>query len=140
MYFYCERTESGVRWRLYTPMNDPLRNGVNQWQAIAHGSNVDFQPLIDHFSALDYITKYAAKAEKGSKSFDEVLSSVLSRTNLEDSDSATRVYAAVLSQQIGGRNWSAQEVGHVNMGCATVISSHVCHQVSLSGKRRATKG
>ncbi len=33
-YFFCERVEGGVRWRLYLPMNDPLRNSVNHWQAL----------------------------------------------------------------------------------------------------------
>ena len=30
-------------------------------------ANVDFNPLIDHLSALEYATKYATKQEKGSK-------------------------------------------------------------------------
>ena len=58
---------------LYLPLNDPLRNPVNKWQVLAHRSNNDFQPLIDHFRALEYMTKYASKAEKGSKSLDMLL-------------------------------------------------------------------
>ena len=73
VHFYCERVERGVRWRLYLPLNDPLRNPVNKWQVLAHRSNNDFQPLIDHFCALEYMTKYASKAEKGSKSLDMLL-------------------------------------------------------------------
>ena len=65
-YFFCERSYGGVRWKLYLPMNDPARNIVSHYQAISQQSNVDFQPLIDHFSAIEYITKYATKAEKGS--------------------------------------------------------------------------
>ena len=63
---FCERSYGGVRWKLYLPMNDPARNIVSHYQAISQQSNVDFQPLIDHFSAIEYITKYATKAEKGS--------------------------------------------------------------------------
>ena len=70
VYFYCERVERGVRWRLYLPMNDPLRNSVNRWQALAQRSNVDFQPLVDHFAAIEYAAKYASKEEKGSASFE----------------------------------------------------------------------
>ena len=138
VYFYCELVEGGVRWRLYLPMNDPLRNSVNHWQALAQRSNVDFQPLIDHFAALEYVTKYAAKAEKGSGSFDAVLSSVLSRSEeqMPADSSARRVYGAVLSQVVGGRNWSAQEVGHVNMGCKTVTASHKFETIYLAGKRK----
>ena len=104
----------------------------------AERSNVDFQPLIDHFAALEYVTKYAAKAEKGSGSFEAVLSSVLERSEeqLPTDASARRVYAAVLSQVVGGRNWSAQEVGHVNMGCNTVVASHKFETIFLAGKRK----
>ena len=65
-------------------------------------------------------------AKSFSGSFEAVLSSVLERSEeqLPTDASARRVYAAVLSQVVGGRNWSAQEVGHVNMGCSTVVASH----------------
>ena len=33
-------------------------------------SNVDFKPIVDHYSAVEYATKYATKKEKGSKPFD----------------------------------------------------------------------
>ena len=35
--------------------------------AASQRANVDFKPLIDHLSALEYATKYATKQEKGSK-------------------------------------------------------------------------
>ena len=147
VHFYSERIDDsegsarGIRWRLYLPMNDPLRNSVNHWQALANRSNVDFQPLVDHMAALEYMTKYATKAEKGSGSFESVLNSVVSRSEeqLPSDASARRVYAAVLSQTVGGRNWSAQEVGHVNIGCPTVVSSHKFETVYLAGKRRCVR-
>ena len=63
----------GVRAQLYLPMNDPLMNTTNAEQAASQRANVDFKPLIDHFSALEYATKYATKAEKGSKAFDKMM-------------------------------------------------------------------
>lgn len=67
-----------------------------------------------------------------------MLATVLDRSEeyLPGEASARRVSAAVLSQQVGGRNWSAQEVGHVNMGCRTIISSHIFETVYLAGKRK----
>ena len=138
VHFYCEKVDGGVRWRLYFPMNDPLRNTVNRWQVLAQRSNVDFQPLIDHFAAVEYAAKYASKEEKGSASFDAVMAKVLDRSEeqLPSTDGMKRVYAAVLSQVVGGRNWSAQEVAHVNMGCPTVVSSHKFETIYLAGKRQ----
>ena len=56
-------------------------------------SNLDFQPLVDDMAALEYVTKYATKAEKGSGSFESVLNSVVSRSEeqLPSHASARRV-------------------------------------------------
>ena len=52
------------RWKLNLGINDRLINSVNLWQMAAHRANVDFRPLFDHHSAVEYATKYATKAEK----------------------------------------------------------------------------
>ena len=57
VHFYCERVRKGIRWRLYLPGNDPRLNTINPEQLAANRSNVDFKPLIDHFSAIEYSTK-----------------------------------------------------------------------------------
>ena len=56
-HFYAERVKGGIRWRLYLPMNDPLLNSINPYQVLSQRSNCDFSPIIDHFSALEYMTK-----------------------------------------------------------------------------------
>ena len=45
--------KKGIRWRLYLPGNDMWMNTVNAEQSAANRSNVDFKPLIDHFSAIE---------------------------------------------------------------------------------------
>jgi hypothetical protein len=55
-HFYCERVKKGIRWKLYLPMNDPVMNSVNLWQTASQRSNCDFKPLVDHHSALEYMT------------------------------------------------------------------------------------
>ena len=126
-HFYCERVKNGIRWRLYLPGNDPWMNTVNPEQSAANRSNVDFKPLIDHFSAIEYSTKYGTKAEKGSKPFDKLVSDVCNRKITDDTSDETRVTSALASFLIhstGARNWSAQEVAHVNNGLPTVFASH----------------
>ena len=126
----------GVRAQLYLPMNDPLMNSTNPEQAASQRSNVDFKPLIDHFSALEYATKYATKQEKGSKAFDKMMALALNGGGRADPDkrdrSATGTFSSFLVQQTGGRDWSAQEVAHVNMGIPTVIASHDFIEYSVS--------
>ena len=54
-----------------------LMNITNAEQAAYQRANVDFKPLIDHFSALEYATKYATKQEKGSKAFEKMVALAL---------------------------------------------------------------
>ena len=126
----------GVRAQLYLPMNDPLMNTTNAEQAASQRANVDFKPLIDHFSALEYATKYATKQEKGRKPFDKMIALALNGGKRADPEmrdtSAKGAFASFLVQQTGGRDWSAQEVAHVNMGIPTVIASHEFIEYSVS--------
>lgn len=133
-HFYVEKVKGGVRWRLYLPVNDPLMNMVNTFQTISQRANCDFRPLIDHFSAVEYATKYASKAEKGSKALDKLVSNAMSRAaeRADDGDSCRSLFASFLAMQVGGRDWSAQEVGHVQRGHRTVVASHNFVHVSLT--------
>ena len=51
---------------------------------------------------------------------------------LDDDESAIRIFSSYLVQQVGGRDWSAQEVSHVNMGLRTCWGSHEFFPVSLT--------
>jgi hypothetical protein len=106
-------------------------------QVASQRANVDFRPLIDHISAVEYATKYASKAEKGSKALEKLISTALSRTSEQTDDTSARaLFASFLVQQVGGRDWSAQEVGHVAMGFPTVFASHDFVHCSLSNERK----
>ena len=138
-YFFCEPTKSGVRWRLYLPVNDGLMGRQNLWQAVAANANTDFSPLIDHHSAVEYATKYATKKEKGSGTMDSLLTEALRRMEakgVDDSEGAIRVFSSYLVQQVGGRDWSAQEVSHANMGIHSTWGSHDFITKNLSKVRQ----
>ena len=108
-------------------------NMVNTWQCASQRSNVDFRPLIDHFAAVEYSTKYASKPEKGSKALDGLIANAMTRnTERGDDESARPLFASFLVQQVGGRDWSAQEVGHVQKGFRTVFASHEFANVSVT--------
>lgn len=130
----------GVRAQFYLPMNDPLMNTTNAEQAASQRANVDFKPLIDHFSALEYATKYATKQEKGSKAFEKLMALALNGGGRAEPEvqgrSAKGAFASFLVQQIGGRDWSAQEVAHVTMGFPTVIASHKFAEYGVTNQAR----
>ena len=82
-------------------------------------------------------TRYASKAEKGSTASANLLNASLSRMkDRDDGESATGVLTSFLAQQVGGRDWSAQEVAHVNMGWRTVWASHEFDHVTMGTQRR----
>ena len=54
----------------------------------------------------------------------------------DDDASATGVLTSFLAQQVGGRDWSAQEVAHVTMGYRTIWASHEFDHVTLGAPRR----
>ena len=53
-------------------------------------ANVDFKPLIDHFSALEYATKYATKQERGSKAFEKAVSLAMNGGGRADPENHSR--------------------------------------------------
>eukprot|EP00965_Chrysotila_dentata_P133978 4431090-Pleurochrysis_carterae.AAC.2 len=84
-------------------------NTVNSYQARLQRANVDFKPFIDHYMVIEYSTKYATKFVEGSGLFENMIA-------FDDmSKNAKSVSASFLVQQVfSGRNWSSQEVAHVN--------------------------
>ena len=94
----------------------------------------------EHFPRL---YRYATKSEKGSaglgKLFSAALSKIDEREELSDAVSAKSVFGSFLVQQIGARDWSAQEVAHVNMGWRTVWASHKFDGASLGDRKGILK-
>lgn len=136
-HFFVERKGGHFRWKVHLGMNDPLLNTVNLWQMAAHRANVDFRPLFDHHTAIEYSTKYATKAEKGSNAMEAVFSHAIARAskNYDDDATALHAYASFLVQTVGARDWSSQEVGHCFYGWKTCIASHEFDYATLSARR-----
>ena len=77
--------------------------------------------------------KYATKAEKGSKRFEKALGDACRKfEDLDDMAGAETIFASMLKQQTGGRDWTAQEVCHAVAGIPTVVSSHTFNSASLA--------
>jgi len=57
---------------LVTSRNDPYINPHNRIQLQGWRANVDIKPVLSIHAALQYISKYASKAEPQSKAFSEI--------------------------------------------------------------------
>ena len=80
---------------LTTKRNDEMCNKHNRIQLQYFRSNVDMQIILDWRACYNYISKYAAKANKPSETINEVLSKVVER-----SDSTTDVTKAFRKMMI----------------------------------------
>ena len=64
--------------------NDPRLSRHNRIQLQRWRANIDIQPIIDSNACLEYISKYATKAEKVSDVAREAFNNVLCNVNQND--------------------------------------------------------
>lgn len=110
--------------------NDSRINSHSPFVAIHWRANTDFQPIISMDSVVNYIAKYASKAESASDSLSEIqnlLSSVRTQ-NL----TTTSIVQRVLIKQCGERDYSAQECIWVALGFPFYSSSRKFVIINLS--------
>ena len=107
---------------------------------------MDFRPVLSPHAAINYISKYVSKAETQSKSYQEILQTVVGQVN--DNARAAIVYQKMLSSLVGERDISgkylfhlpftinnissAQEVCHTLFGCPMWVSSRQYRSLKVS--------
>ena len=157
-HFRAKEAGGGIQWELYLPINDPWMLINNPEQSASQRANTDCKPLVGHYSAIQYVCKYATKMESASKTFNASMARAFSgyekpaeghegviacppgtaspphsvQPSATICKPASAVYASFLMQQNGARNWSSQEVAHVLMGIHSTISSHKFRSFSTS--------
>ena len=90
--------------------------------------NIDWRALINLWSVLDYLTKYAGKAGKGSKDLGKLFENVLKAVDtyeLEDGvqDLWRRTIMKFYSKILGDRDYSLFEVMHFGLRLPHTVSS-----------------
>jgi ATP-dependent DNA helicase PIF1 len=106
---------------LVTARNDPYINPHNRLQLQGWRANVDIQPVLSLHAALQYVSKYASKAEPKSVAFTEIFNQILSKSNSDES-SLTSIQKLLLNS-IAERDISAQETCHLLLGIPLYHSS-----------------
>ncbi|PKB97949.1 hypothetical protein RhiirA5_244077, partial [Rhizophagus irregularis] len=64
--------------------NDQYINSHSRLQLQGWWANVDLKPILSIYAALQYVAKYASKAEPRSSAFSDVLNRILSESQPED--------------------------------------------------------
>jgi hypothetical protein len=106
---------------LVTARNDPYINPHNRLQLQGWRANVDIKPVLSIHAAIQYISKYASKAEPKSAAFTEIFNQILSNSNPEENSLGS--IQKLLLNSIAERDISAQETCHLLMGIPLYHSS-----------------
>jgi hypothetical protein len=115
---------------LVTARNDPLINPHSRLQLQGWRANVDLKPILSIHAALQYISKYASKAEPRSAAFSEIFNEILCQSEPEDS-SLTSIQKLILSS-VAERDISAQETCHLILGIPLYHSSRTFITLNLN--------
>ena len=106
---------------LVTARNDQYINPHNRLQLQGWRANVDLKPILSIHAALQYISKYASKAEPQSAAFSDILNRILDESQPEDSPLAP--VQKLLLHSVAERDISAQETCHIILGIPLYHSS-----------------
>ena len=105
---FIEKQDKSFTVELITKRNDKKMNKHNRCQIYNFRSNVDMQIVLDWSAAVNYIAKYASKAEKQSESLQEILAKLINKFN-EESDSVEKALKSLMIATLGQRDKSHQE-------------------------------
>jgi hypothetical protein len=103
--------ESNSQPELVTVRNDTNINPHNRLQLQGWRANVDLKPVLSIHAALQYISKYASKAEPRSMAFSEIFTQILNNSNPNE-PSLTSIQKLLLNS-VAERDISAQETSHL---------------------------
>ena len=122
-----DKHRPGLR-NLCLARNDSLLNSFEEHLLLANLGNIDWRPLLNLWAVLDYLTKYNAKAGKGSKKLAHVFSEVLDQICTWDTDNGLhdlwrRMIFKCYSRVLGGRDYSLLETMHYGLRLPATISS-----------------
>ncbi|CAB4412398.1 unnamed protein product [Rhizophagus irregularis] len=115
------RDDKNGQPELLTARNDPYINPHNRIQLQGWRANVDLKPILSIHAALQYISKYASKAEPSSLAFFEIFKQILNNSNPDDSSLSP--IQKLLLNSVSERDISAQETCHLLNGTALYHSS-----------------
>jgi len=102
--------------------NDDRLNTHNRETLMMWRPNIDWKHVLSKCVVINYIAKYAAKAEKGSETFHDMLIRV---SNIENpNEPTTHAYRRLLCETIVDRDIGAQETCHMLLELPLCESSH----------------
>ena len=135
-----EKGEQPGSWFLRMPRNDPFVCSHDPHLLLTNLGNVDWRPMLNLWAVVEYVSKYATKAPKGSRPAGELLRDVVREVCWYTPDGqAGDLFRASLqkfySRTVGGRDYGVFEAMHLGLGLPMVLSLVDVVQLNTSGAR-----
>ena len=122
------------RAKVVTARNDPRMNRHQRLQLQGWRANCDINIIIDYHSCVEYLTKYASKAEKLSSVARDAFVSVV--TNHNTQNDTRKIVKKLMMKAVGQRDMSVQEVMHQLLSLKLFSSSFQVVTACLEGSRK----
>jgi ATP-dependent DNA helicase PIF1 len=104
--------EFNPNYWMFAPMRNQERiNSYNRLITIGWLANIDVTPCTTTQAVINYVAKYATKAEKKTNSYADILHELLPRVAINRP--LLSLVSKLMNKLVGERDWSAQEVCHL---------------------------
>ena len=120
--------------KVLTKRNDPRLNNHQRLQLQGWRANCDIQVVIDYHACVEYLAKYASKAEPRSSVMKTAFNSIIRNCNTDSNP--TKLIKKIIMKSLGERDFSAQETMHHLLSLKLVSSSFRVIPISLNGSRK----
>ncbi|CAL1671665.1 unnamed protein product [Lasius platythorax] len=119
-----EKDDKGI-WTFTLKRNDSLLNDHNTFVAESWRANTDCKIIASEYAIINYLSKYASKAEPQSSNYKQFFNDIVSSSTAETP--AKQVFSRLLIRIVGQRDISACEVMHLLNGeplfhCSRLVS------------------
>ena len=114
------------QWHAKFPRNDRLCCSYEAHVLMANMGNIDWRPVLNLWAVVQYVTKYATKAPKGTRRLQEVLKDAVDEVcqyvpEGEGSDFLRRSIQKFFARSLGERDYHAYEVVQLGLQLPLVI-------------------
>jgi len=135
-----ERGEREGQWHARFPRNDKLCCSYEAHVLLANMGNIDWRPVLNLWAVVQYVTKYATKAPKGSRKLNEVLKDAVDEVCTyvpegEGADFLRRSIQKFFARTLGERDFHAYEAMHLGLQLPLVIPLMPVVSLNTSGAR-----
>ena len=130
-----EKGDREGQWHARFPRNDELCCSYEEHVLLANMGNVDWRPCLNLWAVVQYVTKYATKAPKGSRKLKDVLNDAVDEVckyvpEGEGSDFLRRSIQRFFARTMGERDFHAYEA--VQLGLQLPMVTPMMPVVSLN--------